>query len=187
MTLVIRDTLNHISAEADPDYPLVLTTYRFTEHFLAGGMTRNDAWLAELQPSLFFEISPQLAELLGLEMLEWAVVETPRGAIEGRVLVTPRLRPLFVRGRSVHVVGIPMHFGYRGEIVGDTANLLSPISLGIGSDIASVKSFTCRMRRGRLHDEPCPEHNPEKRVPAPELDFSSVEWSAQPEGRLDYV
>lgn len=187
LTLVIRDTLNHISAEADPDYPLVLTTYRFTEHFLAGGMTRNDAWLAELQPSLFFEISPQLAELLGLEMLEWAVVETPRGAIEGRVLVTPRLRPLFVRGRSVHIVGIPMHFGYRGEIVGDTANLLSPISLGIGSDIASVKSFTCRMRRGRLHPGPCPERGAEERAAAPELDFSSVEWSAQPEGRLDYV
>ena len=57
----------------DPDepgadvFPYVVTTYRLTEHFTAGGMTRWTPYLAELQPEFFCEVSPELAAERGLE------------------------------------------------------------------------------------------------------------------------
>jgi formate dehydrogenase major subunit len=47
----------------DPEtevFPYVLTTYRLTEHFTAGGMSRWTPYLAELQPEFFCEVSPEL-------------------------------------------------------------------------------------------------------------------------------
>ena len=46
---------------ADPEYPIVISTYRLTEHYLSGTMSRWLPWLAELMPELFCEISPELA------------------------------------------------------------------------------------------------------------------------------
>ena len=42
-------------------FPYVVTTYRLTEHFTAGGMSRWSPYLAELQPEFFCEVSPELA------------------------------------------------------------------------------------------------------------------------------
>src|SRR5437868_1420944 len=86
----------------DPRFPYVLTTYRLTEHHTAGGMTRTLSHLSELQPELFTEVSPELAEEIGLKHGEWATIITPRALVEARVLVTPRIRPLRINGRIVH-------------------------------------------------------------------------------------
>ena len=149
-------------------------------------MTRHDGWLAELQPALFFEIDPELAADFSLRTLDWIIVESPRGAMEGRALVTSRLRPLPVGNTQVHIVGVPMHFGYRGEVVGDSVNVLSPMSLGLNSDIASVKSFVCRLRPGRL---PRAGGNRaarlDRRAPVPQFSPAAVEWICLPEGMLD--
>ena len=82
----------------DPRYPHVLTTYRLTEHHTAGGMSRTLSHLAELQPELFCEISPALAQGIGVPTAKWVRVTTARGAIDARALVTPRLQPLIVPG-----------------------------------------------------------------------------------------
>ena len=42
-------------------YPYVATTYRLTEQFTAGGMSRWTPYLSELQPEMFCEVSPELA------------------------------------------------------------------------------------------------------------------------------
>ena len=52
---------NRIAPPADPRFPYVLTTYRLTEHHTAGGMSRFLSHLAELQPEMFVELSPELA------------------------------------------------------------------------------------------------------------------------------
>ncbi len=52
---------------ADPRYPIVISTYRLTEHHLSGTMTRWLPWLAELMPELFCEISPELAAEKGIK------------------------------------------------------------------------------------------------------------------------
>ncbi len=52
---------NRLAQVGDPNYPIVVTTYRLTEHHVSGPMTRWMPWLNALQPSLFAEISPELA------------------------------------------------------------------------------------------------------------------------------
>src|SRR5690606_31144537 len=110
-------------------YPHVLTTYRLTEHHTAGSMSRPLAYLAELQPELFCEVSPELAAEAGLVNGGWATIVTSRAVVEARVLVTGRVRPLRVGGGTVHQVGLPYHWGYGGSglVTGDVANDLMPL------------------------------------------------------------
>jgi formate dehydrogenase major subunit len=130
-------------------FPFVLTTYRLTEHHTAGGMTRNLPYLAELQPEMFCEVSPRLAAERGLEHGGWATIVTARGAIEARVMVTERLKPLRVHGRETYVVGLPYHWGRRGITTGDSANELLPLVLDNNVHIAEYKAATCDIRPGR--------------------------------------
>src|SRR5690606_38533156 len=97
-------------AAADPDHPHVLVTFRLTEHHTAGAMSRQLSWLSELQPELFVEVSPELATLEGLEHTGWATVRSSRAEIECRVMVTDRIRPLRVDGRTIHQIGLPYHW-----------------------------------------------------------------------------
>ncbi len=139
----------------DPDtpgaehFPFPITTYRLTEHFTAGGMTRWTPYLAELQPELFCEVSPELATLRGLEHGGWATVISARGVIEARVMVTDRMTPLQSEGRTVHTIGMPYHWGPNGYATGDSVNELSSMSLDPSSHIQEVKSFTVDIQPGR--------------------------------------
>ncbi len=133
----------------DGEYPYVLTTHRLTEHHTAGGMSRSVPYLAELQPALFCEVSPELADERGLAHGGWATISTSRTAIEARVLVTERLRPLTVRGRTVNQVGLPYHWGVQWLSRGDSANDLASIVLDPNVHIQEVKAFTCDIRPGR--------------------------------------
>jgi formate dehydrogenase major subunit len=130
-------------------YPYVLTTYRLTEHHTAGGMSRFLPYLSELQPELFVEVSPGLARERGLLHGGWATVVTARGALEGRVLVTERMGPLEVQGRTVEQVGVPWHWGAKGLTTGDSGNDLFPIVLDPNVHIQEVKAASCDIRPGR--------------------------------------
>ncbi|WP_326616711.1 molybdopterin-dependent oxidoreductase [Streptomyces decoyicus] len=130
-------------------YPFVLTTHRLTEHFTAGGMSRWSPYLAELQPELFCEVSPQLAAERGLEHNGWATLITARNAIEARVAVTDRIRTLTVHGRTVHQIGLPFHWGPNGIVTGDAANELVAIALDPNSHIQEDKALTADIRPGR--------------------------------------
>ena len=130
-------------------FPFVLTTYRLTEHHTAGGMSRSVAHLAELQPEMFCEVSPQLAAERGLEHGGWATIATTRTAIEARVLITDRIQPLPVEGRTAHQVGLPYHFGRRGLVTGDSANDLLPLVLDLNTHISEYKAATCDIQPGR--------------------------------------
>ena len=131
----------------DPDYPHVLTTYRLTEHHTAGGMSRTLSHLAELQPELFCELSPELAGEIGVDNGGWVTVTTPRGFIDARALVTPRMRPVFVQGRTLHQVGLPYHFGGRGLVRGDVVNDLVAISQEPNVRIFESKALVCRVEK----------------------------------------
>ena len=130
-------------------FPFVMTTYRLTEHHTAGGMSRFVPYLSELQPEMFCEVSPELAAERSLVNGGWATVATERAAIEARVLVTDRMRPLRVNGRVVHQVGLPYHWGSRGLTRGNSANDLFPIVLDPNVHIQEVKAATCDIRPGR--------------------------------------
>ena len=130
-------------------YPYVVTTYRLTEHHTAGGMSRFVPYLSELQPEMFCEVSPELAEERGLEHNGWATIVTARNAIEARVMVTARMTPLRVQGRVVHQVGLPYHWGPNGYSTGDSANELAHLALDPNVHIQEVKALTCDIRPGR--------------------------------------
>jgi len=69
---------NKLAAVGDPKFPYVISTYRLTEHYLAGAMSRWLPWLAELQPELFIELGHDLAQEKGIKNLDWVVVSSPR-------------------------------------------------------------------------------------------------------------
>ena len=130
-------------------FPYVLTTYRLTEHHTAAGMSRWVSYLSELQPEMFCEVSPELASERQLEHLGWATIVTARGVIEARVLVTERITPLLVQGRTLHQIGLPYHWGSNGYVRGDAANELSAIVLDPNVHIQEVKAMTGDIRPGR--------------------------------------
>jgi formate dehydrogenase major subunit len=136
-------------------YPCVVTTYRLTEHHTAGGMSRTLSRLAELQPELFCEVSPALAADRGLENGGWATIITARSAIEARVLVTQRVRPLrLADGSVIHQIGLPYHWGSTGLVTGDTVNDLLPIALDPNVGIQESKVATCQIVPGRRPQGP---------------------------------
>ncbi|HET8589482.1 MAG TPA: formate dehydrogenase [Nakamurella sp.] len=130
-------------------YPYVITTYRLTEHFTAGAMSRWQPYLSELQPEFFCEVSPQLAAARGLQHRNWATIVTARGAVEARVMVTSRMTPLTVDGRTIHQIGLPYHWGPNGLSTGDSMNELSAVVLDPNVHIQEVKALTADIRPGR--------------------------------------
>jgi formate dehydrogenase major subunit len=133
----------------DPAFPYVITTYRLTEHHTAGGMSRWLSWLAELQPEMFCEISPELAAERGLTNGGWATISTARTRIEARVLITERLRPLRIKGRTIHQIGLPYHWGSRGLVRGDSANDLMLLVADPNVSIQESKALTGNIAAGR--------------------------------------
>jgi len=132
-------------------YPYVFTTYRLTEHHTAGGMSRWLPYLAELQPAFFCEVSPELAGERRLAHLGWATIITARTAIEARVLVTERITPLVVDGKTVHQVGLPYHWGVGSSalVSGDAANDLFGVTLDPNVHIQESKVASCDIQPGR--------------------------------------
>jgi formate dehydrogenase major subunit len=141
--------VNPYNPAKDEAYPYVFSTYRLTEHHTAGAMSRTLPYLSELQPEFFVEVSPELAVQRRLEHGGWATIVTARTAIEARVLVTERMKPVEVDGRRLHQVGVPYHWGARGLTTGDAANDLFPVVLDPNVQIQEVKAATCDIRPGR--------------------------------------
>jgi formate dehydrogenase major subunit len=133
----------------DPRFPYVATTYRLTEHHTAGGMSRWLSWLSELQPAMFCEVSPELAAECGLKNGGWATIRTMRAEIEARVLVTRRVRPLKIRGRIIHQIGLPYHWSSKGLVRGDAANDLIAFVGDPNVSIQESKAFTVSIEPGR--------------------------------------
>lgn len=141
---------NELHEVGDPDWPHVLTTYRLTEHHSGGTPTRSVPTTAELQPEGFCEIPPELARGLGIANLDWVVLSTRRGAVETRALVTDRLRPLRIDGRTVFQIGMPWHYGWEGYATGDIANVLTACVGDPNTSMHENKALTCHLRKGRL-------------------------------------
>jgi len=132
----------------DPkEFPIVATTFRLTAQWQAGAMSRNLPWLAELQPELFVELSPELASEKGIDNGQRVVVRSARGQIKAVALVTARYKPLRLWDttsnsfRTVHQVGMPWHYGWAGLATGDVVNDLTP-HVGDGNTmIPEYKAF----------------------------------------------
>jgi formate dehydrogenase major subunit len=136
-------------AYSDPRFPYLITTYRLTEHHTAGGMSRWLSWLSELQPEMFCEVSPELANERHLKNGGWATIQTMRGEIEARVLVTQRIRPVKVKGHVIQQIGLPYHWSSKGLVRGDAANDLIGFVGDPNVSIQESKALTGNIEAGR--------------------------------------
>ncbi len=132
----------------NPKYPIVCTTYRVTEHWQTGVMTRWQPWLLEAEPQLFVEMDPQLAKEKGIKNGELVIVENERGRLKAVAIVTSRLRPFKIMGKTVHQVGLPWHYGWvHPKNGGDAANLLTPSVGDPNTGIPETKAFMVNVRK----------------------------------------
>jgi formate dehydrogenase major subunit len=141
---------NRFAPPGDSRFPFVLTTYRLTEHHTAGGMSRFLSHLSELQPEMFAEISPELASELKIRNGDYICIVSLRSAIEAHALVSRRIRPLQLNGKTLHQVAVPYHFGTAGLVHGGAANDLLTISGEPNVTIMEAKALTCNIVPGRL-------------------------------------
>ena len=176
--------MNAIDHTPSQDYPYIGFTYRVTEHYLSGPMSRFNSWLNELMPAMFVEISQELAAEKGIDNASWVTVRSARGSIEARALVTNRLRPLLVANKTAHQIGIPFHWGFAGEAVGGIANDLVSLTGEANVSIQESKTFTCDIAPGRTNkvDPVAPKQMARRPT---EMRTPETTRSAQPEGQMN--
>jgi formate dehydrogenase major subunit len=127
-------------------FPHAATTYRLTEHFHY--WTKHVRLNAIIQPEQFVEIGDALAKDLGIASGDWVKVESNRGYIKAVAVVTKRLRALQVDGKTLHHVGIPIHWGFKGLAKpGFLANTLTPVVGDANSQTPEFKSFLVRVEK----------------------------------------
>ena len=129
-------------------FPFVTTTYRLTEHHTAGGMSGScPTWPSSARHVL--RGVPGTGRRARAGALGWATIVSARSAIEARVLVTKRIKPLRAGGRTVHQIGLPWHWGPNGLTTGDAANELSHLALDPNVHIQEVKAMAVDIQPGR--------------------------------------
>jgi len=128
------------------DYPYAATTYRLTEHFHF--WTKHTNLLSIMQPEQFVEISEELAKEKGIKAGDRVKVWSSRGFIKAVAVVTRRITPLQVNGKTVHHVGIPLHWGFKGLArSGYLANILTPFVGDANTQTPEFKSFLVNIEK----------------------------------------
>jgi formate dehydrogenase major subunit len=122
------------------EFPYAATSYRLTEHF---HYWTKHVWVnAVLQPEFFVEISEELAKEKGVKPGGWVRVFSKRGSVKAKAVVTKRIKPLICDGKAVHVVGIPIHWGFTGAAKkGFGANVLTPYVGDANIETPEFKAF----------------------------------------------
>ena len=138
---------DQLAKPADPNYPIVLTTYSLTEHWCGGGETRNVPNLLEAEPQLYVEMSQELAKEKGIKNGDGVIVESIRGKVEAIAMVTVRMRPLQVHGKTVHLIGMPFCFGWTSPGSGDATNRLTPAVGDPNTYIPEYKACCVNIRK----------------------------------------
>ncbi len=139
------------AAPADPRYPIVLTTYSMTEHWCGGGETRNVPNLLEAEPQLYVEMSHELAREKGIKNGDGVIIESARGSVEAIAMVTIRLRPFTIMGKTVHLIGMPFAYGWTTPGCGDSTNRLTVTAYDPNTTIPETKACCVNIRKaGKL-------------------------------------
>ena len=121
-------------------FPYAATSYRLTEHF---HFWTKHVWVnSVLQPEFFVELSEQLAKEKNIQNGGWVKVSSNRGSVYAKAVVTKRIKPLTCDGKTVHVVGIPLHWGFTGAArKGFGPNSLTPFVGDANTDTPEFKAF----------------------------------------------
>ncbi len=127
-------------------YPYAGTTYRLTEHFHF--WTKHTRLSSIIQPEQFVEIGEELAKEKGIKAGDRVKVSSSRGYIKAKAVVTKRIKPLQANGKTVHHVGIPIHWGFKGVARnGYIANTLTPFVGDANTQTPEFKSFLVNVEK----------------------------------------
>ncbi len=137
------------------DYPYVITTGRMVEHMGGGAETRSSKYLSELQPEMYAEINPRLANNLGIRKGDMMIIESPEGSkIKVKAFITPRV--------DEKTIFLPFHFagtlmgesylqdypeGHAPYVVGDPGNVVTNYGYDIITQIQATKDGLCKVTR----------------------------------------
>jgi len=139
-TRVFPEDLKQMANWTSEDFPYAATSYRLTEHFHY--WTKHNHVNAVLQPEFFVEISEELAKEKNIALGGWVRVWSKRGSVKAKAVVTKRIRPLICDGKTVHIVGIPLHWGFTGAArKGWGPNSLTPFVGDANSQTPEFKAF----------------------------------------------
>ncbi len=128
------------------EFPHVGTTYRLTEHFHY--WTKHALLNAITQPEQFVEIGEALAQSIGVKAGDFVKVSSKRGYIKAVAVVTKRIKPMAIEGRTVHHVGIPIHWGFKGVTKpGFIANTLTPFVGDGNTNTPEFKTFLVKVEK----------------------------------------
>lgn len=139
--------MDKLAKAADPKYPIVLTTYSMTEHWCGGGETRNVPNLLEAEPQLYIEMSHELAKEKGIKNGDGVIIESARGRVEAIAMVTIRIRPFTVMGKTIHLVGMPFAYGWTTPKCGDSTNRLTVTAYDPNTTIPEAKACCVNIRK----------------------------------------
>ena len=146
-------------SEQSPDlakkYPYVITTGRVVEHMGGGAETRSSKYLSELQPEMYVEINPRMANNLGIRKGDMVIIESPEGAkIKVKAKITKRV--------DDKTIFLPFHFagtlmgesyekdypdGYAPYALGDPANTVTNYGYDIVTQMQATKDGLCKVTR----------------------------------------
>jgi formate dehydrogenase major subunit len=82
-------------------------------------------------------------------LTEHHTITTARAEIEARVLVSRRIPPLKIKGRTIYQIGLPYHWGSKGLSKGDTVNELISFVADPNTSIQESKALTGNIEAGR--------------------------------------
>lgn len=140
---IFRSNLDPLGSAKE--YPYIGTTYRLTEHFHY--WTKNIAANSELQPHFFVELPEALAREKNIRSGDMVRVRSARGSVEGRAMVTRRMRGLRAGGKTIYQIGLPIHWGFIGRVTGPLVNNLSPSVLDPNSGTPEYKGFLVNIEK----------------------------------------
>lgn len=137
---VFQGDMAQFAEAASQEFPYAATSYRLTEHFHF--WTKHVIVNAVMQPEFFVEISEQLAAEKGITKGGWVRVWSKRGSVVAKAMVTKRIRPLTCDGKTIHIVGIPLHWGFTGAAKkGFGPNMLTPFVGDANIETPEYKAF----------------------------------------------
>jgi formate dehydrogenase major subunit len=160
-----KDKPNHFrvdtryESEQNPElvkeFPYVLTTGRMVEHMGAGAETRSNQYLAELQPEMYAEVNPRLANNLGFRDGEMIWIMSPEGSkIKVKAFLTERVddKTIFL---PYHFAGILQGKSYADKypegtkpfVIGESGNTVTNYGYDIITQIQATKDGLCKIAK----------------------------------------
>ena len=139
-------------------FSTIMTTGRQVEHQGGGAESRSNEYLADLQPHMYAEIHPNMADEMGIDGGDLIVVST---SDRGSVLVKARVTPRPGHGPEQEEVFLPFHWGgiAKGEsllekypdgnepfAIGDSANFITSRGYDVETQMQETKAAMVKVR-----------------------------------------